>query len=215
MRLGPRKTECPNGEFCSKVIVRTYKVGQVIDVKVNLTANHYGYFVFRICPVTDENHEVTQECLNKHELKVEGTDGAKYKVPNTNHGLFSTRVKLPDGLSCNRCVFQWDYHAENTWGKCDNGTMKTGCGPQETFRGCADVRIGTGNSTPDNSHEKVTEPEKQTETTAQPAQTTQSKQIDNSGKSGCKSVNNDSRYDKWCQENCAANNCPPSVCKCT
>ena len=30
----------------------------------------------------------------------------------------------------------------NNWGKCDDGvTGAVGCGPQETFRGCADVEI--------------------------------------------------------------------------
>lgn len=29
----------------------------------------------------------------------------------------------------------------NNWGQCSDGTGKVGCGPQETFRGCSDVRI--------------------------------------------------------------------------
>ena len=29
----------------------------------------------------------------------------------------------------------------NNWGKCDDGSGAVGCGPQETFRGCADVEI--------------------------------------------------------------------------
>jgi hypothetical protein len=75
-------------------------VGQVIDVKVQLTANHLGYFVFRVCPVTDENREVTQQCLNKHELKVHGTNSPKYRLLKAKTGIFTVRVKLPNGLSC-------------------------------------------------------------------------------------------------------------------
>lgn len=29
----------------------------------------------------------------------------------------------------------------NNWGICDDGTGAAGCGPQETFRSCADVAI--------------------------------------------------------------------------
>src|SRR5882757_3693011 len=67
---GPKPHECPNGEYCSKVIVKDYQAGQEIDVTVNLTQSHLGYFKFRVCPVTDETTEVTQECLNKNTLQV-------------------------------------------------------------------------------------------------------------------------------------------------
>jgi hypothetical protein len=140
-------------------------VGQVIDVSVSLTANHLGYFVFRVCPVTDESREVTQECLNKYELKVDGTNDPKYQLPDTIKGIFTVRVKLPDELSCDRCVFQWDYRTGNNWGKCEDGSMKTGCGPQETFRGCADIRIESENSIPRNIIDEFTEPIKQNPTT--------------------------------------------------
>ena len=30
----------------------------------------------------------------------------------------------------------------NNWGVCGNGTGATGCGPQETYRNCADVSVG-------------------------------------------------------------------------
>ena len=29
----------------------------------------------------------------------------------------------------------------NNWGKCEDGTSGMGCGPQETFRSCADIQI--------------------------------------------------------------------------
>ena len=29
----------------------------------------------------------------------------------------------------------------NNWGQCDDGSYEEGCGPQETFRSCADVAI--------------------------------------------------------------------------
>ena len=38
-------------------------------------------------------------------------------------------------------TFQWTYYTGNTWGKCEDGTEEMGCGPQETFRNCADITI--------------------------------------------------------------------------
>jgi hypothetical protein len=31
--------------------------------------------------------------------------------------------------------------AGNNWGVCEDATSGNGCGPQETFRGCADIEI--------------------------------------------------------------------------
>ena len=39
-------------------------------------------------------------------------------------------------------LFQWTYTCGNSWGICPNGKGKVGCGPQETFRACADIAIG-------------------------------------------------------------------------
>lgn len=41
-------------------------------------------------------------------------------------------------------------HSGNNWGVCENGTQAVGCGPQETFRGCADIEIDSnpGESSP-------------------------------------------------------------------
>lgn len=46
-------------------------------------------------------------------------------------------------LECANCVIQWRYIAANNWGMCSNGTGAMGCGPQEEFRACADIAIGT------------------------------------------------------------------------
>ena len=36
---------------------------------------------------------------------------------------------------------QWTYDTANSWGTCRNGTDAMGCGPQETFRACSDIKI--------------------------------------------------------------------------
>ena len=45
---GKRENEVPDGTYAKKlVIVRTYKSGDNIDAKIELTANHNGFFVFK------------------------------------------------------------------------------------------------------------------------------------------------------------------------
>lgn len=70
---GAKDNELPNGHFAKRLTVtRVYKQGQVIKVKVRLTAAHKGYFVFKLCPAKGRRREVTQQCLDKHVLKVIG-----------------------------------------------------------------------------------------------------------------------------------------------
>lgn len=64
--------------------------------------------------------------------------------------VFRSTYQLPDGLTCVQCVLQWRYIAGNNWGTCPNGTGMVGCGPQEQFRGCADIAI-TPDGMPDPS----------------------------------------------------------------
>jgi len=140
----PQIYECPNGEYCKKVIVRNYKAGQTVDITINFAANHGGNFVFRICPVTDENKEVTWDCLKQHELIVTESGSTVWIDPYHDGGYNGDQklhVKLPAGLTCKRCVLQWHWTGGNRWGTCANGTQAGGCGPQETFINCADVSI--------------------------------------------------------------------------
>lgn len=132
-------------------MTRKYTAGSVITVRVQLTANHRGYFLFKLCPATSNKVEVTQECLDRYPLEVVGAaghrdpDGFKYYVPSARPEFFETQLRLPRHLTCDRCVLQWHYSAGNNWGRCDDGKrFAVGCGPQETFRGCADIKIVDG-----------------------------------------------------------------------
>ena len=44
---------------------RNYEQGQMIDVTVELTAAHKGYFEFRLCPWNNIHVPVTHECLDQ------------------------------------------------------------------------------------------------------------------------------------------------------
>ena len=56
--------------FATGFITETCSQGKVIDVLVELTAEHKGKFFFRVCKQLDELVEVTEECLNQNQLKV-------------------------------------------------------------------------------------------------------------------------------------------------
>ena len=105
--------------------VRTYTQGQVIDVYVQvgesnikldkirfiifyfqnqkLTAEHLGYFEFRICNVDGWNKEATQECLDQTILK---DQAGKSKFYVNLSFKYYYKLVLPAGLKCNHCVFQ-------------------------------------------------------------------------------------------------------------
>ena len=129
----PRPGET-GGKFGRGVIVRSYSPGQVVKVTVDVTANHRGYFRFRLCPQTRPGAPAPESCFyNNNNLLQLSQGGTKFHIkPGT--GSHSTLVRLPAGLSCEHCVLQWTYVAGNNWGDCDDGTSGLGCGPQEHFR---------------------------------------------------------------------------------
>ena len=45
----PRNHEAPGGVFATGTITETYRPGENIDVEVDVTANHMGYFTFKLC----------------------------------------------------------------------------------------------------------------------------------------------------------------------
>lgn len=144
----PRPNEA-GGKYANGIVVRHYKVNQEIDVEVELTAHHKGFFEFKICPTNNAKVDPTQECFDQNALKLVDGSGTKFYIPNmAPEGKYKTKVSLPKWMQCSLCVIQWTYTAGNNWGTCDNKTEGLGCGPQETFRACADVAIGdqpTGN----------------------------------------------------------------------
>lgn len=139
----PREHES-GGKYGKGVIAQHYTMGQVIDVEVDLTTNHWGYFELKICPSFDKTKPVTQECLDANPLYlVDDPTSFQYHIPrHYNKSAYITyQVRLPQGLTCQQCVVQWTYMTGNTWGICDDGREEVGCGVQEVFRNCADVRI--------------------------------------------------------------------------
>nr|CAD7461263.1 unnamed protein product [Timema tahoe] len=141
--FSPRPHEA-GGKYAKGVIVRHYKEGSLIKIRVELTANHRGYFEFRLCPNNRPKKIGTQECLDKYVLsRASQKDELKETryYPELGNKIFEIKYLLPIGLTCTQCILQWRYIAGNNWGTCVNGTGAVGCGPQEEFRACADVAI--------------------------------------------------------------------------
>ncbi|KAL7640472.1 UNVERIFIED_CONTAM: hypothetical protein RMT77_008747 [Armadillidium vulgare] len=136
----PRPNES-GGIFGTGLISRVYREGEEITVTVHLTANHLGWFEFRICANDQFQHFVTQKCLNENALSLLDRPGTRFEVKSEEVGLFRIKLKLPEGVTCSYCVLQWHYTSGNNWGFCEDGKNKVGCGPQEVFRGCADIAI--------------------------------------------------------------------------
>jgi len=124
--------------------------GQEIDVEINLVANHKGFFTFGLCPHNDPNSSPDRNCFLNNQLQV--NNGERFYA-TAGTGLKRMKVRLPN-ITCKQCIFQFTYTNGNNWGvgpqSAEVQTMdclitagKLGCGPQETFRGCADICIGS------------------------------------------------------------------------
>lgn len=153
----------PGGLYATGIIGKTYYEGQKINITIDVTANHMGYFEFRICVTNDPLKVVEQDCfdenllviLNNNEraipskkLKAFDNDLIKYKyfLPMKNNSKFYVSAQLPVGLTCSACILQWRYHAGNNYGTSGNGKASClGCAErQEEFFNCADIEILNG-----------------------------------------------------------------------
>jgi len=162
------------GAMYTGKIVKTYNQGQQIDVTVVLTANHKGYFEFRLCSLdSTPNSEATQACLDRRVLKLAGSDSTKYRdVDKFGSQAITVRLQLPSDVACRHCVFQWRYTTGNNWGT-DPITGQSGIGmgiENETFMGCSDISI-VENGSPVNTLPPITHPTAAPSTTARPATT--------------------------------------------
>lgn len=142
----PRQNEAPHGVFATGVISKTYRQGSIIPVVVDITANHQGYFTFKLCPNNDIWQDPKQDCFDRFSLVTGKAAAEKYYISDYMTGMRLVYVHLPHQVSCDQCILQWTYTAGNNWGVCSNGTGSLGCGPQETFRSCSDIRILPGQS---------------------------------------------------------------------
>lgn len=109
----PRDHEL-GGRYSTGQIVRRYRTSHVVNVIVQLTATHRGYFEFRLCPLSSSSpqswsDDASWKCLDSHVLDIVDT-GKRYRVVDDVPMMHQLSVKLPPGLKCRHCVFQWKYN---------------------------------------------------------------------------------------------------------
>ncbi|XP_037799692.1 uncharacterized protein LOC119594706 [Penaeus monodon] len=129
------------GRFGRGVVTANYSEGQVVPVTIHISANHKGWYEFRLCSNSDAGARDSQRCLDKHLLAMADGSGSRYALDASVRGDHIVHVQLPRGVSCAHCVLQWTWTVGNSWGTCPDGGEGLGCGPQETFVNCADVSI--------------------------------------------------------------------------
>ncbi|XP_048251865.1 hybrid signal transduction histidine kinase B-like [Haliotis rufescens] len=137
------------GKYALGIIVASYVQGSVIDVTVKLTANHRGFFEFRLCPHNNPNVVVSQDCLDNNRLhivrvtredgSVEVVGGPHFSFTEDTNFIYIVTLRLPSHISCTQCILQWHYKAaqHNNLHLCNY----IGCGDQEHYVNCADVEI--------------------------------------------------------------------------
>ena len=50
--------------------MRNYDTGSWVPVIVDITTNHGGYFIFKLCPNNDISQDPDQRCFDQHILQV-------------------------------------------------------------------------------------------------------------------------------------------------
>ncbi|KAK3094589.1 hypothetical protein FSP39_003699 [Pinctada imbricata] len=138
---GARENEA-GGKYATGTISRCYNnTPSPLVVRVHITANHLGYFEFRLCPHDNTSTPVEQECLDQHLLKLYGSEDTRYHI-GSDVRVYEVQLYIPENITCRQCVLQWKYNTGNSWGCDGNGECGMGLGQQEQFYGCADISIG-------------------------------------------------------------------------
>merc|ERR1712080_809833 len=73
------------GEYANGHIVAEYKQGQEVEVAVELTTNHLGFFNFRLCPNNNVNQDPKQDCFDDHMLEFD-TGHTKHYITEWTKG---------------------------------------------------------------------------------------------------------------------------------
>ena len=85
-----------------------------MEVEVELTTNHWGWFEFKLCPVNAKTTLATKKCMDKHPLYlVNNPRETKFYIPpdSKKKDIFRYKVQLPSDVVCSQCVVQWTYRA--------------------------------------------------------------------------------------------------------
>ncbi|KAF0715075.1 Aste57867_3582 [Aphanomyces stellatus] len=116
----------------AKAIGGCYAPGATVDIQIQITANHKGFFEFGLCKLNGKADKETEECFQS----LAQPNGEKQWQLPAGAQTFSMQYKLPSGVTCDgdsHCVLRWWYAGGNNPGVGING--------QEQFWNCADIYI--------------------------------------------------------------------------
>ena len=83
-----------------------------MPVKIQLAANHMGYFEFQLCNLDSNGGRESDACFEQNKLKL--TNGSeRYPIQIAGPGWIDIDLQLPSSLTCSHCVLQWTYVAGN------------------------------------------------------------------------------------------------------
>jgi len=208
--------EAPGGKYATGTIVREYTLGQTIDVSVEVTANHLGSFTFKLCRAPSAEQDPTQECLDQHQLTTSSGE-KEWELPSNATGVYDLQVVLPQDYQCSQCVLQWTWKVANGWGICQDGSQGMGCGIQEHFRACSDVRIAGEGEQPSTKEPTTSNTSDPVETTKNIVSTTAEPEEERRSCKAAGEYSGSGEIDEWCTNNCLHPTypyCPPTHCKC-
>lgn len=121
-RFGSRDHEL-GGTYGAGVITGTYEEGGVVDITLDITANHRGSMQFRVCNVDDPSTDCNEYSGFSEPLRrADYPEETRWRIRPQDQGndlQYTMQYRLPEGLTCTHCVLQWWWLTEN------NGYTKT------------------------------------------------------------------------------------------
>ena len=109
-----KNNECINSlvrhVFYNVECIQSVPVRQSGNKQCIISANHVGWFEFRLCPHNDPSTPVSQDCLDRYLLPLADGSGTRFKVTNAMRKV-DIKLALPPGLTCTQCFLQWKYNA--------------------------------------------------------------------------------------------------------
>jgi hypothetical protein len=119
----------------------TYQQGSVMTAGLSWQAPHGGWHSFRICPddalnarftdpsytPTDSDYFEMEECLLANPVYPTTNSTSEWMWLGSNGTPRSVELQLPQGLTCDHCIFSWRWDA---W-----------MSANEIYNQCGDIRI--------------------------------------------------------------------------
>ena len=92
-------------------VIKICYIFQNISILVDVTTNHQGWFIAKLCPAKSPDEVVTQKCFDDHVLPLVGTKSDRYYIPKgtPKSSMLEYKVTLPKGVTCSQCVIQWTW----------------------------------------------------------------------------------------------------------